>query len=109
MLPVLKPEQLDLECPTCGATGQTAPQCRRCRSDLRLLHQLQQQRGRAFHEAAAALAEARWSDALVSAQYAHILRQDEASFRLLAVCQLLNRQWDAACDTRRQAAALGQR
>jgi hypothetical protein len=49
-----------------------------------------------------ALAEERWDDALLSAQYMHRLRQDEQSARYLAVCQLLTNQFAAACDTYRQ-------
>jgi hypothetical protein len=91
-----------LACPTCGATGQTGLECRRCRSDLRLLQRLEAQRAAELHVLARALADGRWSDALLSAQYIHTLRQDDTSFRMLAVCQLLNYQFAAACDTHRQ-------
>lgn len=91
-----------LECPTCGAAAQSGPACRRCRSDLRLLQRLEAQRTAELHELAQALANGRWFDALLSAQYIHTLRQDDTSFRMLAVCQLLNKQFAAALDTHRQ-------
>lgn len=79
-------------CPTCGAADQTAAACRRCRSDLRLLQRLEADRSAEMRVLARALAAGRWSDALVSAQYIHTLRQDDTSFRLLGVCQLLSGQ-----------------
>jgi len=91
-----------LVCPTCGAAGQSGAECRRCHSDLQLLQQLVTRRAAELHALACALAAGRWAQALLSAQYIHTLRQDEASFRLLAVCQLLIEQFAAACDTYRQ-------
>jgi Flp pilus assembly protein TadD len=91
-----------VECPTCGAADQSGPACRRCRSDLRLLQRLEAQRSAELHELARALANGRWSEALLSAQYIHTLRKDDTSFRMLAVCQLLNSQFQAARDTHRQ-------
>jgi hypothetical protein len=63
------------------------------------LQRLETQRAAELQELARALADGRWSDALLSAQYIHTLHQDDHSFRLLAVCQLLNNQLEAACDT----------
>ena len=96
-------QTVGVQCPTCGAAGQTDAQCRRCRCDLRLLQRLEAQRVAEFKELAAALAECRWSDALTSAQYIHTLRPDDASFRVLAVCQLLNDNLQAASGTYRQS------
>ena len=95
-----------LVCPTCGAAGQSGAQCRRCNSDLQLLQQLVTRRATELHTLARVLAAGRWAEALLSAQYIHTLRQDEESFRLLAVCQLLNDQFAAACDTHRQYRAI---
>jgi len=94
-----------LSCPTCGASNQTGPTCRRCRSDLRLLHRLEADRAAEAQKLLQALAEERWDEALLSAQYMHRLRQDEQSARYLAVCQLLMHQFAAACDTYRQRQA----
>ena len=96
-------------CPTCGATAQATPACRRCRSDLRLLQRLETQRSHERQNLALALATGRWDEALLAAQYMHTLRQDDESFRLLAVCQLLNHQfataWETHRDYRRQSHA----
>ena len=100
------PSSQPLVCPTCGAAGQSGAECRRCHSDLQLLQQLMTRRGAELHALARALAAGRWAEALLSAQYIHTLRQDEESFRLLAVCQLLNDQCAAACDTHRQYRAI---
>jgi hypothetical protein len=89
-------------CPTCGAADQTTPACRRCRSDLRLLLRLEADRSAEMQALARALAAGRWSEALVSAQYIHTLRQDDISFRLLGVCQLLSGQIADASATYRQ-------
>lgn len=94
---------VELTCPTCGAEAQSGPECRRCRCDLRLLQRLETQRAAEFKDLGAALAEGRWSDALVSAQFIHTLRQDETSFRALSVCHLLTDNLQAACDTYRQS------
>jgi hypothetical protein len=66
------------------------------------LQRLEAQRAAELQVLARALADGRWSDALLSAQYIHTLRQDDTSFRMLAVCQLLNHQFDTACETHRQ-------
>jgi ribosomal protein L40E len=98
-----------LTCPTCGAGNQSGAECRRCRSDLRLLQRLEGQRAAELQVLAQALEEQRWDAALLAAQYIHTLRQDAASYRLLAVCQLLNRQFAAACETYQQAPAIAAR
>ena len=100
------PHPQPLVCPTCGAAGQGGTACRRCHSDLQLLQQLVTRRAAELHTLARALAAGQWAEALLSAQYIHTLRQDEESFRLLAVCQLLNDQVAAACDTHRQYRAI---
>ncbi len=100
------PPPQPLVCPTCGAAGQSSAACRRCHSDLRLLQHLVTRRAAELPTLARALAAGRWAEALLSAQYIHTLRQDEESFRLLAVCQLLNEQFAAACDTHRQYRAI---
>jgi hypothetical protein len=59
---------------------------------LRLLQRLEAQRSSERQNLAQALATGRWDEALLAAQYMHTLHQDDESFRLLAVCQLLNHQ-----------------
>jgi hypothetical protein len=92
-------EAIPLRCPTCGAADQSGVQCRRCRTDLRLLRRLEQARAREMSLLAAALDDGRWDDALTSAQYAHHLLADETSRRHLAVCQLLAGRFEEACLT----------
>jgi hypothetical protein len=91
-----------LACPTCGATNQAGDACRRCRSDLRLLQRLEADRVAESHVLARALATGQWSEALLAAQYIHTLRQDDVSFRLLGVCQLLSGQLESARATYQQ-------
>jgi len=91
-----------LVCPTCGATDQRGEACRRCRSDLRLLRRIEADRNTELRVLAHALAAGRWSDALLAAQYVHTLRQDDTSFRLLSVCQLLSGQLETARATYQQ-------
>ncbi len=98
---------LQFDCPTCGAASQTGPECRRCRTDLRLIERIEQARSAEFKELASALCDRRWADALASAEFIHRLRQDPVSFRLLAVCQLLDRQAAAAWETQRQSHSRG--
>lgn len=95
-------EHPPLVCPTCGAANQTDATCRRCRSDLRLLHRLEADRAAELRVLARALAAGQWSEALLAAQYIHTLRQDDLSFRMLGVCQLLNGQIDTARATYQQ-------
>lgn len=95
----MEPQTQGLTCPTCGAADQSGAECRRCRSDLRLLQRLEADRSTEYRKLMQALADGRWADALLSAQYIHTLRQDAESFRLLGTCQLLNRQFEAACAT----------
>jgi hypothetical protein len=63
---------------------------------LRLLQRLEADRAAELRVLARALAAGQWSDALLAAQYIHTLRQDDMSFRLLGVCQLLSGQLEAA-------------
>lgn len=91
-----------ITCPTCGAANQSGDTCRRCRSDLQLLHRLEADRAAESRVLARALAAGQWSEALLAAQYMHTLRPDELSFRLLGVCQLLSGQMEAARRTYEQ-------
>ena len=100
------PSSLSLVCPTCGATAQSGPECRRCHSDLHTLQQVLAQRATLLHTLAQALGRARWAEALQCAQAVHHLRQDPESFRLLAVCHHLNQQPAAAYETHRQYSTL---
>jgi hypothetical protein len=68
-----------------------------------MLARIEAIRATELKELAAALTDRRWPDALAAAELVHHLRRDPASIRLLAVCQLLNRQLAAAWDTHHQS------
>lgn len=76
-------------CPTCRARQEWTDQCRRCRSDLRLLRRVAEQCRLARAWALAALKKGRWREALAHARQAHALNPQPESQRLLAVCYLL--------------------
>jgi hypothetical protein len=91
-----------MRCPVCKAEnapaipGEGPLLCRRCKADLTLLFQLEQQRDQALSEAHAALAAGQWARAVTQAQAADWMRSDEDSRRLLAVAHLLNRNFAQA-------------
>jgi hypothetical protein len=66
------------------------------------LRRIEADRAAELSALARALAAGQWSDALLAAQYIHALRQDDMSFRLLGVCQLLSGQLETAKATYRQ-------
>ncbi len=76
-------------CPTCRARQEWTDQCRRCRSDLRLLRRVAEHCRQARDQALSALDEGRWFEALAHAQRAFALNPQPESRRLLAVCYLL--------------------
>jgi hypothetical protein len=85
-----------MQCPVCRAATDQGPQCRRCRADLSLLFDLEDHRRRLLDAARRDITQGRAPVALTSAQRAHELRHDEESRRLLAACQLLQRNFAAA-------------
>ncbi len=76
-------------CPTCRARQEWTDQCRRCRSDLRLLRRVAAHCRWARVRALAALKQGQYHQALAHAQRAHALNPQPESRRLLAVCYLL--------------------
>ena len=83
-----------LRCPVCKAENAEGPQCRRCKADLSLLFELEQQRDALLVAAAESLRTGRFADALTDAGRAHQLRRGEDTGRLLALAALLC--WDFA-------------
>jgi hypothetical protein len=82
-----------LRCPTCNAAQAWSDECRRCKSDLRLLRRVVESR-RSHREAAlGALRDGQFTSALMHAQQAHDLYPDANSKRLLATCHLLAGNW----------------
>lgn len=85
-----------LRCPVCRAVNEQGPACRRCRADLSLLFQLEDQRRQAVAAAYGAFARREWDAMYALAQGAHALRRDEGTARLLALACLLRRDFPAA-------------
>ncbi|MCI0463107.1 MAG: hypothetical protein L0Z62_39675 [Gemmataceae bacterium] len=93
-----------MRCPVCRAENAQGPQCRRCRADLSLLFDLEDQRDRLLHGARAFAREGDAEAALRLASRAHELRQGEDSARLLAVTRLLQGDFAGALEAYTSAA-----
>jgi hypothetical protein len=87
-----------LRCPTCGAKQAWTDTCRRCRSDLRLLHEALAAYQRHRRSSLSALNSGRLASAIRHARRCQELRPGPESYRLLAVCQLLRGDWPDAVD-----------
>lgn len=85
-----------MQCPVCRAVNDQGPQCRRCRADLSLLFQLEDQRDQARSEALHCLSTGQMAKALIAAERMDHLAHDDESRRLLAVIHLLRREFDRA-------------
>lgn len=85
-----------MRCPVCRATVDTGPQCRRCRADLSLLFALESQRQSSLRDACRALAGGDVAQMVADMERAHALRRDEITYRLLALGNLLRRDFAAA-------------
>lgn len=82
-----------LRCPTCNATQTWSDECRRCKSDLRLLRRVIEARRLHRENALRAIRDNQFPTALVEAQQAYDLYPDSNSRRLLATCHLLAGNW----------------
>jgi hypothetical protein len=78
-----------MRCPVCKADNPHGPQCRRCKADLSLLFELEEQRGQALAETWQHLHQGEWSEAARQAEAVDWLRGDEESKRLAALAHLL--------------------
>jgi hypothetical protein len=78
-----------LRCPVCKAENAQGSQCRRCKADLSLLFQLEEQRAALLAAAVEAVRTRRYEEALVSARRAHQLRYGDDSRRMLAMLHLV--------------------
>ena len=103
-----------MRCPVCKAENAQGPQCRRCKADLSLLFDLEDQRARALASARLALARGHGREARREAARADWLRSDGESRRLLAVAYLIERDFTRAWEYHqalreaREAAPVGQ-
>jgi Flp pilus assembly protein TadD len=85
-----------MRCPVCKADNSQGPLCRRCKADLSLLFQLEEERGAALSAARKQLAAGAYADAVHQAERADRLRRDNESRRVLAAACLLQRDFARA-------------
>ncbi len=85
-----------MRCPVCKAENTLGPLCRRCKADLTLLFQLEEQRDRLLNTARSGLASGERAEALEQAESGDWMRRDPESMRLLALAHLLNRDFASA-------------
>jgi hypothetical protein len=88
-----------MRCPVCKAENVQGPHCRRCKADLSLLFDLEDQRRLALAQARLCLLHGRWLDAAHHAERADWMRSDEESRRLEATSHLLRRDFTAAWES----------
>ncbi len=90
---------MPLACPVCKAENTAGPGCRRCKADLSLLFDMENQRPWLLQQTRWAFQIGRLDDALQYARLAHDIKNDSASFRWLAVLNLLTNRlteaWNA--------------
>jgi hypothetical protein len=94
-----------IACSVCRAENTAGPVCRRCRADLGLLFQLEEQRALALAAATRHVAHGEGSAAALCAGHAHWLRRAEDSGRVLAMGRLLGRDFAGAWDAYRSLPA----
>jgi hypothetical protein len=85
-----------MHCPTCRAAQAWSDTCRRCKSDLQLLRQVAEECTAARRKCLFNLLHNRTGAALEQARHCFALSDDVDSRRLLAVCELLNGNWELA-------------
>lgn len=95
-----------MRCPVCKAENTQGPTCRRCKADLSLLFQLEDQRARTLAEAGRLLAAGRTEEADALAEEADWMRGDEESRRMLALTRLMRRDYAGAFALHPAAGAL---
>ena len=86
-----------VRCPTCRASQGWSNECRRCGSDLSLLRKFAARCRWHRQQSLWAINEERFGDALAHAEQSQELRPDAPATQLLAVCLLLNGEFEEAC------------
>lgn len=89
----LPQREASVRCPTCRLTQEWSDKCRRCKSDLRLLHEAAETARRTRERCLKALHAGRRGEASHLAAHYHWLRPSADSRRLLALCALLGGDW----------------
>ena len=85
-----------MRCPVCRAENAQGPTCRRCRADLSLVFQLEEQRAWALGEAQRRLAAGQADEADALAEQADWMRSAVDSRRQLAATRLMRRDFAGA-------------
>ncbi len=85
-----------MRCPTCRAVQSWSDTCRRCKTDLRLVRELAEEFEVARRLCLSSINQNRLRAALTNARRCVQLRQNPETLRLLAVCELLNQNWNSA-------------
>ncbi len=102
------PERLEgeqMRCPTCRALQKWSDTCRRCRSDLRLLRELNDAYQQTRRACLARLRAGEFRAALRLAEQGHALSASANSTRLRAVCALLAGDWPTAASLARHGSS----
>ena len=87
-----------MQCPSCRAAQPWSDECRRCKSNLRLLRQLMQNRQRHRLDALRLFDQGQYQAALEAAARADELCSGEDTRRLLASCHLLLGDFESAVE-----------
>ncbi|HUR53433.1 MAG TPA: hypothetical protein VMZ71_04855 [Gemmataceae bacterium] len=87
---------MSISCPCCKASNDAGPNCRRCRADLSLLFQLEEDRAALVAQARELAAQSRYSESLAALDRAAQLRRGDDVQRLRAVALLLSRDYAGA-------------
>lgn len=93
-----RPASEIVRCPTCGASQAWSPECRRCRSDLRLLQEAASQYRLGSRRCLRELRSGRPRAAFEHARACLALSPDDETRKLAAVCALLAGDWPSARD-----------
>jgi len=91
-----QPERM--RCPTCGAWQDWSDQCRRCKCDLSLLHQMLRYCRQLHRTCLVQLRDGETNLACHTARRYHALMPTPTSRRLLAVCSAINHDMKTAVE-----------
>jgi hypothetical protein len=83
-------------CPVCRADNADGPHCRRCRADLSLLFDLEEQRTDLLHQCAEQANLGNWPEVFHRAEQAHGLRHGDDSLSWQALARLMQRDFAGA-------------
>lgn len=85
-----------MRCPVCRAESNVGPSCRRCRADLSLLFQLEDQRAVLLQQAQTQAARGNWPELIRLAKEIRKLREDNDAAQLEAIGWLMEGNFQKA-------------